>query len=198
MHSLRRGFTLIELMVVVALVSIMLVIAVPSFASFISNYRVTGAMNDFLQGIALTRNEAMKQGRRMSMVPLVAGDWKSGWVIFRDVAGGGPCAATPNAVLDAAEKASVVFNHDPLADSIVVTSSTGAGVPFTDPGARTYISFDGTGYPRQYCGGFIAGGIVMTDRTGASVGASGNVRTLCLGMYGRARIVKDAPGCGSG
>ncbi len=188
-HARRAGFTLIELLVVVALISIMLVIAVPSFTSFISNYRATSAVNDFLQGVTLTRNEALKRGRRVMMMPntsggtpSVAGDWKFGWTIFVD--------ANNNQTLDAAEvvAGNLIFQHAALNDSIVVSDAGGGGsAPFTDSTSKTYISFDGTGYPRQLAGSGLAGGIVLTDTTGLSR----SVRTLCLANLGRPRIVKD-------
>lgn len=185
MKTLARGFTLIELLVVVALIAIMLAIVAPSFVTFISNYRVTSAMNDFLQGVSLTRNEAMKRGRRVTMSPIVAGNWKSGWNVYVDVA--------PDAVYTAATE-ELIFRHEALPESLVVTNSSGGGSPPFTFGGLTYLSFDGTGYPRRYAAGpFIPGGIAMTDTIGTSV----NIRTLCLAAYGRARIVTGAPSCSS-
>lgn len=193
----RAGFTLIELLVVVALISIMLVIAVPSFTSFISNYRATSAVNDFLQGITLTRNEALKRGRRMVMMPYdasglasVNGDWKYGWAIFLDVNSNNKYDDPPD---------QLIFKHDPFPASIVVTNASGgASKPFTDASSQTAVSFDGTGYPRLLgapTGTALAGGIVLTDTTGSSV----SKRTLCLANLGRPRIVKDvAETCAAG
>ena len=201
MHSTSReeqGFTLIELLVVVGMISILMLIAVPSFASFISNYRVTAAANDFLQGVSQTRAEALKAGRAMTMAPIVAGDWKSGWVIFRDIAGGQCPASPPNGQLDAGnavEVQSMVFKHLALPTSTTVASATSASVAaFTDANSRTYISFDGTGYARQYCAGTLSGGIVFTDR----IASSTNVRTLCMNVSGRPRVVKGVDTCASG
>lgn len=195
MSTRRAGFTLIELLVVVALVAIMLVIAVPSFTSFISNYRVTSAVNDFLQGVTLTRNEALKRGRRVMMMPNVyssgpperytpspTGDWRNGWTIYVHV-------GTSPPLYDAATD-TIIFQHLLLDASIsVANAGGGAAPPFTDSSSQTYISFDGTGYPRQVSGGALTGGIVFTDTTGSSV----NTRTLCLANLGRPRIVKDVP-----
>jgi len=196
MNPRRAGFTLIELMVVVALISIMLVIAVPSFTSFISNYRVTSAVNDFLQGVTLTRNEALKRGRRVMMLPndsggtpSVTGNWKYGWTIFVDT--------NNNQTLDSAEIAAgnLIFQHLALDASIAVRDSGGsASPPFTDSASKTYVSFDGTGYPRQLGGAGLTGGIVMTATAGPSV----NVRTMCLANLGRPRIVKVFDNCASG
>ena len=64
--------------------------------------------------------------------------------------------------------------------------------PFTDVGSpqRTYVMFDGSGYPRQRNGAFLVGSISITDHAGTASA----VRTICLGSYGRARVV-TAPTC---
>ncbi len=202
----RAGFTLIELLIVVALISIMLVIAVPSFTSFISNYRVTSAMNDFLQGVTLTRTEAIKRSRRVLMVPndssgapSIAGEWKYGWTVFVDANSNnaydvpplGPPPPPPAPPFD-----TLIFQHDSLPVSIVVTDASGGPAkPFTDGSSRTYVSFDGSGYPRQLPpSAVLTGGIVFTDTTGSSV----TKRTMCLATLGRSRIVKGLDPCTSG
>ena len=140
MNPRRAGFTLIELLIVVAMISIMLVIAVPSFTSFISNYRATSAINDILQGVTLTRNEALKRGRRVTMAPISA-DWRNGWIVFIDSTSGG----NNNQSWDNGEE--IIFQHDKLPSSITVTGPGTAPTPFLDPNnSRSYVAFDGTGY----------------------------------------------------
>lgn len=190
-----RGFTLIELMVVVALIAIMSAIAVPSFVTFISNYRATAAINDFLQGITLTRIEALKRGRKVLMLPNasngtpgVAGNWIYGWTIFVDNNG--------NQVYDAVAD-ETIFQHSVLPASISTAGAAG-GTAFTDGTGKTYVQFDGTGYFRLLSGAPITTGvgIVMTDN--AKLPAT--VKTLCIGNIGRARIVTglDSKSCTSG
>ena len=148
MNRQSDGFTLIEILVVVALVAIMLAIAVPSFTSFISSYKATAAINDFLQSVTQTRNEAMRQSRGMTMAPVTPGDWRSGWIIFHDVSTGA-CPTKPNAVVDASEQASVVFRHEALPTSITVSNGAGTGNAFGDGSGKAYITFDGTGFARS-------------------------------------------------
>ena len=50
MNRKPRGFTLIELMVVVALAAILAALAAPSFKSFVSGQRVKAAASDFAMG----------------------------------------------------------------------------------------------------------------------------------------------------
>lgn len=190
MRSVDRGFTLIELLVVLAVIGIMLAIAVPSFASFISNYRVTSAVNEILQGVMLTRGEALKRGRRVTMLPNDAtgapsatGQWVRGWTVFVDLNG--------NQMLDSTD--TLISRHVELPASINPTAAGAFTLPF---GGVNYVLFDGTGYPRTIAGAQLSGGIVLTDTTGGN----NSVRTLCLATLGRPRIVKGPPAdtCASG
>ena len=180
-----RGFTLIELLVVVTVITIMLAIAVPSFTSFISNYRATSAINDVLQGITLARGEALKRGRRVVMLPnggdaartpSPTGSWSNGWTVFVDL--------NNNQTLDSTD--TMIYKHPDLPSSVAAAPVGSATTPF---GGANYVSFDGTGYPRKVDGSQLGGGIALTDHTGAST----NLRTLCLATLGRPRIVKDTP-----
>lgn len=190
---LRAGFTLIELMVVVALIAIMMAIAVPSFVSFISNYRATTAINDFYQGVTVTRTEALKRGHRVLMIPnasdgtpSIGGNWVYGWTVFVD---------NNNDQLYQASTDDLVFRHASLPASITTAGAAG-GVAFSDGTNRAYVLFDGTGYPRLLSGATLSGGIVIIDSTGSTP----SVRTLCLGNIGRPRIVvgPDPSACAAG
>lgn len=185
MNRRARGFTLIELLVVVALIGIMLGIAVPSFTSFISNYRATSAVNELLQGVTLTRGEALKRGRRVTMLPnlsdaartpSITGSWDNGWTIFVDL--------NSNQTLDSTD--TVILKHGDLPTSITVTA---AGTTNTASfGNANYVAFDGSGYPRTTSGGTLSGGVVLTDQIASTISR----RTLCLANFGRPRIIKDA------
>ncbi len=187
-----KGFTLIELLIVVAMITILLVIAAPAFTSFISNNRVTSAANDFLQGVTLTRNEALKAGKRVYLIPhesalptalaKFTGSWRFGWSVCTRLD-----SATAATGCDAD---AVVFRHVALETSTAVADATGtAPQPFTDSSSKTYISFDGTGYPRTLGPGSatLTGGIWLNDTIAS---ATPNKRTLCLAVLGTVRIVK--------
>lgn len=83
-----RGFSIIELVTVVAIVAIMLGMAVPSFQEFIVNYRTSVQTNDLLSDLAIARSEAVKYARQTE-VRAETGDWTDGWIVWTDLDGDG-------------------------------------------------------------------------------------------------------------
>lgn len=58
----QAGFTLVELMVTVAIAAILLGIGVPSFRALIENNRIAAASNDVVTALQYARSEAVKRG----------------------------------------------------------------------------------------------------------------------------------------
>lgn len=180
-RKLDRGVTLIEAMMVVAILGILLATAVPSFANLLANHRASTTANDLLHAMMLARSEAMRRGARVYLAP-IDGRWRNGWTIFVD--------RNDNRSFDASDD-ELITRHDALSASIVVTNPANANrESFTDVGSpqRTYVMFDAGGYARQRNGGFIAGSIAIADRSG-TVAAT---RTLCVAAFGRVRVVNAA------
>lgn len=65
MLSKRRGFSLVELMVVVALLAILLALAVPGFNRWIANAQVRNANESLQNGLRLAQAEAQRRYRRV-------------------------------------------------------------------------------------------------------------------------------------
>jgi type IV fimbrial biogenesis protein FimT len=74
-----RGFTLVELLVVLTVLGIMLGIAVPSFKNFIASQRVKSASYELSTSMLLARSEAIKRNTTVTITPVTTGDWTSGW-----------------------------------------------------------------------------------------------------------------------
>jgi type IV fimbrial biogenesis protein FimT len=77
MNSIR-GFSLIELMTVITIVSVTAVLAAPSFAVQLANFRVRGAAEGIVNGLNLARAEA---ARRNSSVSLTLSASGGGWSV---------------------------------------------------------------------------------------------------------------------
>lgn len=80
----QSGFTLIEVMVVIAIVGIFITIAAPSFTSFINTMRIKSASFDLVNDLNLARSEAIKRNADVVVVRLDAGGWQGGWRIDFD------------------------------------------------------------------------------------------------------------------
>lgn len=62
-HKTQQGLTLIELMITVAIISIVAAVAVPAFNETIERNRLMSAVNKFKGDVELTRSEALKSGQ---------------------------------------------------------------------------------------------------------------------------------------
>lgn len=87
-----RGFTLPELLAVVAIVAILSSIAAPSFTSLVAGQRARGASSDLLTALVLARSEAIKRNTQVTLQPASGADWSSGWTIPNPTDSGHPIA----------------------------------------------------------------------------------------------------------
>ncbi|WP_419623622.1 GspH/FimT family pseudopilin [Thiolapillus sp.] len=78
------GFTLIELMITLALVSLLMTLGIPSFNEAIRNNRLTTYTNDLVTALNLARSEAVKRNLSVS-VRKSGTDWEDGWEVFTDL-----------------------------------------------------------------------------------------------------------------
>lgn len=81
MKRAPRGFTLIELMVTVAILALMLGLGVPSFRDFIAGQKVKSASQNLMTALVLARSEAIKRNADVTVAPKTADTWVSGWTV---------------------------------------------------------------------------------------------------------------------
>lgn len=88
MRRTPRGFTLIELMVTVAVSVILLAIAVPSYINFMRSNKLSTHVNTFVQALHQARLQARGRGATLcaskdqKTCTTDATAWSTGWIVF--------------------------------------------------------------------------------------------------------------------
>lgn len=86
----ERGFTVIELMIVLVIASIVISVAIPSFNAMISSNAIASQTNHFSSAVSLARSEAIKRNvsvmvcKRSGATCSTSAQWENGWIIFAD------------------------------------------------------------------------------------------------------------------
>jgi type IV fimbrial biogenesis protein FimT len=143
-----RGYSLVELIVVMTIVGVVIGIAVPSYKYVTNSNRVAAEINLLLGDMQYARSEAVKQGAPVSVCPgtatmpsggtstgscLTSGaSWKGGWFVFSDVNGNGAFDSPGDQVL----KIQPAFTST---DTFVSSDSSVKVVTFNREGFTTSI-----------------------------------------------------------
>lgn len=83
----HQGFTLVELLMSLVVLSILLAIGIPSFKSMIADQRVRAATTDLQSALTLARVEAVKRGVVVTLRPASGQEWAQGWLIQNPATG---------------------------------------------------------------------------------------------------------------
>lgn len=173
----RRGYTLTEVLVVVAITGILAAFAVPSFNQYSQKTLVEKQVSSLNSAIRLTRAEAVKRGQRVTLCPSLdpeaaapecagaGADWSRGWLIFTD----------QGAVLGDVDADETVIYVQP--------GFNGSG-GITKNGAAT-ISFQPSGLPVALAASTFVVRPKLSDASTSPI-----VRELVLSGPGRVRINK--------
>ena len=185
-----RGFTMIELMVVIAIVAILTTLAAPSFKQMIQSTTISSSVNSFLADIRYARSESIRRGGSVVMCrsesPEVTDPncgtgsgtggvgWRTGWFIFHDLDRDGSKDA-----------------NEPLLRVQSPLTSIDKALETSGGGSSTKFKFTATGRMQT-----------LSSATGIQFGGSQfaveQQRVVCINVGGRARIALDSNGTATG
>jgi len=160
----HTGFTLIELMVTLAVAVILVTVAAPQLGQFLRKNEVAAHTNAFVRALNNARSIAVSDNRTITMCQSAdqqdcsgnAGNWGKGWVVWEDTNGNGSVdsgeqifevhvALSDNTALDGNGSTAITFNPSGLTGTSFTFDLTPANC--TDKEARR-ISINAAGQPR--------------------------------------------------
>lgn len=168
MRRAPGGFSVAELMVVLAIAAIMMASAAPNLHALIRGQQLKAAANDLFGAIGLARAQAIARGTRVQLVPADAAgsDWGRGWVVFVDRDGDRRPGAGDE----------VITVHGPVAEGITISST------FSNNRQPYYIAYNGAG---RSC----TDSSSLAARWGTlSLFQGEHTRRIKINMLGRARL----------
>jgi type IV fimbrial biogenesis protein FimT len=131
-HSIQKGFTLVELVVTIAILAILTTLAVPGFGEMLRQWQRDNATRELALSMQIARSEAIKTSRQIVVCPSLDGiacvastEWRNGWMVFVDD-GAGTTANANNQSYDAGERVLKVVPS--LTGLTSLTSSEGVQV----------------------------------------------------------------------
>ncbi len=175
MRLRARGFTLLEALVVMALLGLMFSLAAPAMSALRQQHQLQEQAEGLLGSLVLARSEAVRRQQRVTVCARItdsacdaSGTWQKGWLVFADVNG--------NAQLDADEALIEAHATVPAALRLSVTST-----------AKAYFSYNAEGRSATPSGAFMAG-TWRFCRPGSDVGWQ-----VVSNALGRPRLEKANP-----
>lgn len=173
-----RGFTLIELVVTIAIAAVLMMVAVPNFVNFQRNSQLTSLTNSLVASIYAARGEAMKTGRNAFVVPTANGsDWTTGWIVFVDNNGDNTFSSSDDTLVQT----------QPALESYFTASGTGSSGE-----TPAYIMFSSSGYSKTKSGAFGALTLSIARSDAPASAVYEQTRRITIGSTGRLRTCKPS------
>ncbi|WP_243041624.1 GspH/FimT family pseudopilin [Dyella sedimenti] len=160
-----RGFTLIELMVTLAVVAVLAIIAVPNFRDAIHRSAVSSASNALLADLSYARTEAVNRGQAVSVCPSTDGTscnagtaFDTGWIIYAYTPGN----AKPNTAYDAADGTNLLLRYTQQRQGVSIQAGTGGLI----------LSFDAQGQQMPSASATAQSFVICYRDSGTGAGAN--------------------------
>ncbi len=165
----EQGFTLLEVLMTVAVLAILVALAAPSFKNLMDRNAVTTQANEIMANILLARSEAVKRDQGV-VVRRRSGSWQNGLIVFADL--------NNNNTYQAASEAPLIVQHLTPNNPVTITGSGAATV---------FIRFNSRGR------GVTAGGANLTPNADfITLSKNDYTRYICFSPTGRPRVQETA------
>jgi type IV fimbrial biogenesis protein FimT len=183
------GFTLVELMITLAIVGILLMVGVPSLKTFMQGNQLIAASNELVSALHVARSEAIKLNSRISICDSsdgktcgLTGDWSNGWIVFVDANGD---LANTGASCTALNADCLLRIHGAFADSQLSVS----GIDANSKAIKSF-TFTARGMPKDKVGISQSGvfSVCSFDSSNNVIGS----RAVVLSLSGRVRVSDNA------
>ncbi len=114
-YKAPRGYTLIEVMIVVSIIAILSMTAVPAFARLINNGHIKSTSSQLITVLSVARQEAIRRNQNVLVVgkDIQGKDWRGGFQISSDT--------NNDQILDDDE---IILIGEPSSTNIKVTSNS--------------------------------------------------------------------------
>jgi len=142
---LKRGFTLMEILMTIAILAIFMVIAMPNFINVLENDSIVNMTNDVVFALKMARSEAIKRDVPVSVCATsdntytaCGNNWNLGWMVFVNPTGGTTLSNTATAPLLRTEAITDQNATITSAPSVNIITYTGTGIAATNSGNVTF------------------------------------------------------------
>ncbi|MFZ4285283.1 GspH/FimT family pseudopilin [Variovorax sp. HJSM1_2] len=191
----HSGFTLLEVLVTVAIAGILAALAAPSLRDFVARNKMSSIGNEFTGSVLRARNEAVSRNTCVTMClsttvndtgtgssgprcATTGQDWQVGWIAFLN-----PSCSSASNNPDADKPENLLFVRQPVAGEYYLNAlSNTRKIQFNNRG------LNGLGSAEEFDLVYQSVNHPWTQKYGFNI---------CLNKMGRTRTISDASTCGS-